>query len=162
MTVDPTKRLTVPEVLAHEWTRKETPRYLRQIYRRHTPPRPPRIMSSLSSLSHEEGEAGDEDDPTNNTSWDEVIVLELAEQIAVDKALVMNALLSPEENAVKVAYALCEDQRVGYDCACSFGHGLLQRRLMLTVVRPVGEQEVVEHLTAAGSPPPSHIFVCVV
>lgn len=121
MTVDPTKRLTVPEVLAHEWTRKETPRYLRQIYRQHTPPRPPRIMSSLSSLiAHEEREVGDEDDFISNSTWDNAIVLELAGLIAVDKRLVMDALLSPEENAVKVAYTLCADQRVGYDRACCF------------------------------------------
>ena len=119
MTVDPTKRLTVPEVLAHEWTRKETPRYLRQIYRRHTLPRPSRLMSSLSFLMTREGEeAGGDDDFTNSSAWDEAIVSELAGLIAVDKALVMGALLNPEENAVKVAYALCADQRVGYDCAC--------------------------------------------
>jgi hypothetical protein len=126
MTVDPTKRLTVPEVLAHEWTRRETPRYLRQIYRQHTLPRSPRVMSSLSSLiAHEEEEAGGDDDFTSTSTWDEAIVSELAGLIAVDKALVMGALLNSEENAVKVAYALCADQRVGYDCACCVNLPLL-------------------------------------
>lgn len=124
MTVDPTKRLTVSEVLAHEWTRPETPRYLRQIYRRHMPARPAPILSSLSSLVNSKedgvcGEDGEDEDGVCDSSdarWDESIVHELSALIDVDVATVMDALLVSDDNAVKVAYALCADQRAGYDC----------------------------------------------
>lgn len=115
--MDPTKRLTVPQVLAHAWTRQETPRYLRQIYRQHMLPRPA-AMSSLSSLVTQEeldGTNGDDGAPATNI-WNSDIVRELKQRIGVNEEVVLDALTSPDENAVKVAYAICADQRAGYDC----------------------------------------------
>ncbi|KAF8306917.1 Pkinase-domain-containing protein, partial [Clavulina sp. PMI_390] len=134
MEPDPTKRLTVAEVLAHPWTRQETPRYLRQLYRRHMPLPPKPLIVPLSALvvepttpratdddnEHEDGTTtpttpiggiGEDDDDEWTPKWDEVIVADLAEWIGVEFATVMDALLSTEENAVKVAYALSADQR---------------------------------------------------
>lgn len=114
--MDPTKRLTVPQVLAHVWTRQETPRYLRQIYRQHMLPRPA-ALSSLSSLVTQEeldGTNGDDGAPATNV-WNSDIVRELTQLIGVNAEVVLEALTAPDENAVKVAYAIFADLRAGYD-----------------------------------------------
>lgn len=125
MTVDPTKRMTVPEVLAHPWTRRQTPRYLRELYRQHMPPPPPPlqrpVLNSLASLVN----SPTEEFAPQKSNWDESIVDELVGKIGnsftrpVNSDMIISALDSPEENAVKVAYAISIDRRAGYDCKLS-------------------------------------------
>ena len=112
MTVDPTKRMTVSEVLDHPWTKLDTPRYLRRLHRRHTQP----PLESLSSLLTDVSLANDPDFIGDIGMLDIPIILELAEGIGVTTDEIRKALRLPGENAVKVAYSLCSDRKYRHDC----------------------------------------------
>jgi carbon catabolite-derepressing protein kinase len=111
MTVDPTKRMTVSEVLDHPWTKRDTPRYLRRLHRRHA--KPP--LESLSTLLMDVSLANDPDFISGIGKLDTPIILELAEGIGVKSDDIRNALRLPGENAVKVAYSLCSDRKYRHD-----------------------------------------------
>lgn len=121
MTVDPMKRLSIAQVLAHPWTRKATPKYLRQIYRRHMIPRPQPIITSLTALlenaSLEDEIPRSPNEPSfDDFVWDVEIVQELARLLGVRRSAIVNCLNALPDNAVKVAYAICADRTAGYDC----------------------------------------------
>lgn len=120
MTVDPMKRLSIAQVLAHPWTRKETPKYLRQIYRRHMIPRPQPIITSLTTLLEsasleEQGPKSPNEPSFDDFAWDAVIVQELSKLLRVRRSAILNCLNAVMDNAVKVAYAICADRTAGYD-----------------------------------------------
>ncbi|KAF9510217.1 hypothetical protein BS47DRAFT_1384050 [Hydnum rufescens UP504] len=94
LVVDPLKRITVPEILAHPWTHRGLPKYLT------------RAITALATPS-----LGNEKVVDGLGKVDQAIVVELADAIGVHADEVMSALNLDGENAVKVAYVICKDRR---------------------------------------------------
>jgi carbon catabolite-derepressing protein kinase len=108
LAVDPVKRLTVPEVLLHPWTRIDMPHYLVRVLPIVRP-----FMGALSSLVEEKPSRI----ITGIGKLDVGILDELSGTLNVSKEDLEGALKLEGENAVKVAYKLCRDRRrLGKDC----------------------------------------------
>lgn len=114
LTVDPMYRLTVPDILAHPWTNVDLPPYLRRTQRQLSARAP---LDSLSSLLRE-----GERDAANPDSFipgigkvDEPVIQTIATSLGVETGDIKTALASGGDNAVKVAYALGVDGRLGRD-----------------------------------------------
>lgn len=103
LAVDPVKRITVPDILAHPWTHGGLPTYLAHAVAASAPDP---VIGTLSSLVIPDKTVilgiGKIDMPTVN---------ELANAMHVPRDEVLDALQREGENAVKVAYVICKDSR---------------------------------------------------
>jgi carbon catabolite-derepressing protein kinase len=103
LAVDPMRRFTVAEVLAHPWVNNGLPSYLRPLQPSINP-----IINSLSNLVQ----------PTSGVceiipaigKVDENVIQELSELLSVGKDSILTALRREGENSIKVAYRLCKDR----------------------------------------------------
>ena len=112
LAVDPIKRMSVPDILANPWTNADLPRYLRRMLRSLTAGS---TLDSLSSLLVS-NTADDPDFFPGIGRLDRAILDELTSSLGVDSSLVKGALEAENENAVKVAYKLIQDRKIGRNC----------------------------------------------
>jgi carbon catabolite-derepressing protein kinase len=127
LAVDPVKRITIPEIIAHPFFQTDLPRYLQPL-----PPKPGPVLGTLSSLVSPpvhpmpinveviEGLGRVEED----------VVADLAGRLqGVTKEDIYECLRRDDGiqgNAVKVAYMLLRDKRrLGNDCGYSFSKSLI-------------------------------------
>ena len=109
LAVDPVKRLSVPQIIAHSWTNTNRPPYLRVMQRQLDGTTP---IDSLSSLLVSNPSVEDDDDFVPELGvLDEVILGELAEKLGVEEVGVRAALELEGDNAIKVAYKLFQDRK---------------------------------------------------
>ena len=105
LAVDPVKRLTVPEVLAAPWFNVDLPTYLRQPV---TPPAGP-FLGTLSSLLAHKDQSQPEVKGLGKIN--QLVVDELTTSLGVPREEIEAAIAKDNDNAVKIAYMLCNDRR---------------------------------------------------
>lgn len=103
LAVDPMRRFTVAEVLAHPWVDNSLPGYLRPLQ-----PSIPPTITSLAKLVEPTLEVC-EVIPGIGKIEDDVIE-ELCDLLSVGKDSILTALRREGENSIKVAYRLCKDR----------------------------------------------------
>ena len=113
--VDPVKRLTISDIMAHQWFTPKLPHYLQPL-----PPPPGPVLGTLSSLVAPAKQL-DFEIIEGLGRIDEDVVDELTLRLqGVTRNEVWEALSrqdGPQGNAVKVAYMLLRDKsRKGRDC----------------------------------------------
>ncbi|KAJ7762350.1 CAMK/CAMKL/AMPK protein kinase [Mycena maculata] len=117
LVADPTKRITVPQIMQHPWVTVKLPRYLTPL-----PPLPGPVVGTLSSLVSAPIVPLDFEFVEGLGRIDDEVVDELvARLIGTDKEEIMHSLRRNDGirgNQVKVAYMLLKDKkRVGKDLA---------------------------------------------
>ncbi|KAJ7504897.1 snf 1 [Mycena galericulata] len=117
LVADPTKRITVPQIMQHPWVTIKLPRYLTPL-----PPLPGPVVGTLSSLVSAPLVPLDFEFVEGLGRIDDEVVDELvARLVGTDKEEVMHSLRRNDGirgNQVKVAYMLLKDKkRVGKDLA---------------------------------------------
>lgn len=115
--VDPVKRITVADIMAHPWFTVDLPRYLSPL-----PPPPGPVLGTLTSLVAPP-KILDFEIIEGLGRMEEDVVDELTKRMeGVDKEEVWDCLRRDDGlqgNAVKVAYMLLRDKRRrGRDCEC--------------------------------------------
>ncbi|KAJ7742706.1 CAMK/CAMKL/AMPK protein kinase [Mycena maculata] len=117
LVADPTKRITVPQIMQHPWVTVKLPRYLTPL-----PPLPGPVVGTLSSLVSAPIVPLDFEFVEGLGRIDDEVVDELVTRlIGTDKEEIMHSLRRNDGirgNQVKVAYMLLKDKkRVGKDLA---------------------------------------------
>ena len=162
LAVDPIKRMTVPEILTHPWTNAELPRYLRRMLRSLTAGP---ALDSLSSLLVS-NPTDDPDFVPGIGRLDRAVLDELTGSLGVETSVVKGALEAGNENAIKVAYKLIQDRKIGRNCGpISYGGYWITTLTVLSPVDAIGEQEETENIPAKAVWIPSVVrnddsFVC--
>ncbi|KAG8905331.1 Protein kinase [Tulasnella sp. 403] len=104
LAVDPVKRLTVPEILALPWFNIDLPIYLRT-----TPMPSGPMLEDLSSLVASRDTV--EKEIKGLGKINHLVVDELSEGLGVSREQIEDAISKDSDNAVKIAYMLCNDRR---------------------------------------------------
>ncbi|KAG8984358.1 Protein kinase, partial [Tulasnella sp. 427] len=105
LAVDPVKRLTVPEIIALPWFNVDLPAYLRPQPQQHTGP----FLGTLSSLISPQPPTDREIKGLGKIN--QVVVDELAGSLGLPREEIEAAIMKDNDNAVKIAYMLCNDRR---------------------------------------------------
>ncbi|KAF7302482.1 Non-specific serine/threonine protein kinase [Mycena chlorophos] len=117
LTADPTKRLTIPQIMEHPWVRVNLPRYLTPL-----PPLPGPVVGMMSSIVLPPTVSMDFEFVEGLGRIDEEVVDDLAARLTdTDREEIMHSLRRNDGvrgNQVKVAYMLLKDKkRVGKNLA---------------------------------------------
>ncbi|KAG9033336.1 Protein kinase [Tulasnella sp. UAMH 9824] len=105
LAVDPVKRLTVPEILSLPWFNVDLPAYLRAQPQQHTGP----LLGTLSSLISPQPQTDKEVKGLGKIN--QLVVDELAGSLGLPREEIEAAIVKDNDNAVKIAYMLCNDRR---------------------------------------------------